>query len=63
VLTVTNEGKDMATGVTVNDLLPTGLVYVSDNSGSAYSHQTGAWTVGDLAAGTSKTIKITAKVN
>lgn len=53
----------MATGVTVNDLLPTGLVYVSDNSGSVYSHQTGVWTVGDLAAGTSKTIKITAKVN
>ena len=53
----------MATGVAVNDLLPTGLVYVSDNSGSAYNPQTGAWTVGDLAAGANKTIKITAKVN
>jgi uncharacterized repeat protein (TIGR01451 family) len=62
VLTATNKGVDPATNVTINDTLPTSLTYVSDTGGGAYNNSTGAWSVGSLAAGESKSIKITATV-
>jgi uncharacterized repeat protein (TIGR01451 family) len=59
-LVVTNAGPAAATGVTVRDVLPANLTYQSDTGGSVYNSGTGIWTVGTLAIGASKTLKITA---
>lgn len=61
-LTVTNQGTDMATGVEVTDVLPTRVTYVSDDGGGSYNLANGVWMLGDLAVGSSKTLKITATV-
>ena len=42
-VTVSNAGPSDSTGVTVMDQLPTGLTYMSDYSGGAYTPGTGAW--------------------
>ena len=60
-LTVHNYGPDNATGVTVNDKLPTGLKFVS-SSGGTYNSATGVWTVGNLANGATATLSIVAQV-
>lgn len=62
VLTVTNKGPDGATGIVVKDQLPATLLYKSDDASGNYDSATGAWTVGDLANGESKVLKITATV-
>jgi uncharacterized repeat protein (TIGR01451 family) len=59
---VFNRGPDTATGVQVRDVLPTGLQYVSDNSGGAYNSTTGIWTIGSLNANQTVSIQITATV-
>jgi len=54
-LTVTNSGPNPAHNVTVEDLLPNGYSYVSDDaavSGGTYSQGTGLWTVGSTIDGT-----------
>src|SRR5262245_1210657 len=62
-ITVTNNGPNIGTGVTVNDLLPPGLTFVSDTpSQGVYNSTTGLWTVGDLAAGQSRTLLLRATV-
>ncbi len=61
-ITVTNNGPNNATGVVVNDFLPDGLNYVSDDGGGAYVPGTGLWTVGALNNGSSATLHITATV-
>jgi uncharacterized repeat protein (TIGR01451 family) len=62
-LTVTNEaGPDDATGVQVKDSLPVGLTYVSDDGLGTYNNVNGIWSAGTVSIGTSKTLKITAKV-
>ncbi|MCK7622490.1 isopeptide-forming domain-containing fimbrial protein [Streptomyces sp. RS10V-4] len=61
-LTVANRGPDDATGVTVADQLPDGLVFLSaDGSAGAYDPAGGQWTVGDLAAGATATLTLRAK--
>jgi uncharacterized repeat protein (TIGR01451 family) len=60
-LTVTNNGHDDATGVSVDDLLPAGLVYQSDDGNGAYVG--GVWTIGNLANGASATLHIVALVD
>jgi uncharacterized repeat protein (TIGR01451 family) len=62
-VTVTNNGPGAATGVLVNDSLPSGLTYVSDDGGGAYSPGLGVWTVGALANGGSATLHIVATVD
>ncbi len=62
-LTATNNGPSAATGVTVNDLLPAGYTYVSDNGAGAYVSGTGVWTIGSLANAASAALQITATVN
>ncbi|MCS5491194.1 DUF7507 domain-containing protein, partial [Algoriphagus limi] len=62
-LTVTNNGPSDATGVTVNDLLPNGYSYLSDNGGGAYDSNAGVWTIGNLTNGSSASLIITANVN
>ncbi len=62
-IVVTNSGGGDATAVTVTDLLPAGLTYVSSNaSQGTYVPGTGVWTVGALAAGGSATLEIDADV-
>ena len=62
-MTVTNNGPDAATNVTVTDNLPTGYTYVSDDSGGDYNNGTGIWSVGGLANGTNAVLNITVTVN
>jgi uncharacterized repeat protein (TIGR01451 family) len=58
-ITVSNAGPDTASGIQVADILPTGLTYVSDNGGGAYSTATAIWTVpGTLAAAGSASLQI-----
>ncbi len=62
IVTATNSGPSHATGVIVNDLLPAGLTYVSDNGGGTYVSATGNWTIGNLNSGASISLQITATV-
>lgn len=55
-LTVTNNGSGTARNVVVRDMMPNGMVADDGKSGAAF-------TVGDLAAGESKTMVIKAKVS
>ncbi|MCP3865879.1 MAG: DUF11 domain-containing protein, partial [Aestuariibacter sp.] len=48
-ISVENKGPADATGVTVKDILPTEMSFVSSNNG--YNPGTGLWIVGNLAAG------------
>ncbi len=62
-ITVYNDGPDAATNVTVEDILPAGLTYVSDTpSQGSYNNVTGIWTVGTLNNGATATLQITAQV-
>ena len=56
-------GPSASTGVSVTDLLPAGLSFVSATpSVGSYDATTGIWTVGDIASGTSATLGIAATV-
>ena len=60
-VSVTNLGPDEAETIVVDDLLPAGLTYVSDNpSQGAYDDGTGEWAVGTLAASNGATLAIEA---
>ena len=61
IITVTNRGPNDATGVTVSDILPEGLVFVESNGN--YDSETGVWYIGDLANGGTVTLTITARIN
>ena len=62
-VTLTNAGPNAATGVTLEDLLPTGLTFVSATpSQGTYNSGTGVWTVGTVAPGTPQTLTINATV-
>ncbi|MEL6159317.1 MAG: malectin domain-containing carbohydrate-binding protein [Cyanobacteria bacterium J06627_32] len=61
-LTVENEGPDQATGVSVQDLLPAGLNYISDDGGGSYDPVTGLWTVGPISSSASEALSIQATV-
>jgi uncharacterized repeat protein (TIGR01451 family) len=63
-VTVTNKGPDAGTGISVTDLLPAGVTYVSDTpSQGSYVSGTGVWTVGGLANAANATLDITATVD
>lgn len=61
-ITVTSNGPQPATNVSVSDLLPYGVLFVSDNSSGAYASATGLWTIGTMASGSVATLTITAEV-
>ena len=61
-LIVVNNGPDTAVGAVVTDKLPSGVVYVSDDSHGAYNHKTGVWKLGNLAKGQFKVLNIKTKV-
>jgi len=62
-ITVTNGGPDATTGVALEDVLPLGLLYISDSGGGDYSEVTNRWAVGALAVGSSAALQITARVD
>ena len=57
-ITATNNGPDDASGVTVTEVLPAGLRYVSYGGchHTSYDPLTSVWTIGDLANGSSENI-------
>jgi uncharacterized repeat protein (TIGR01451 family) len=56
-------GPSPATNVTVSDLLPTGLAFVSAQpSQGSYNATTGVWTVGTVTTGVIQTLRIDATV-
>jgi uncharacterized repeat protein (TIGR01451 family) len=62
-VTLSNFGPAPATGVTVLDLLPNGLTFVSATaSGGGFDRATGDWTVGTVPVGTPITLTISATV-
>ncbi|WP_338226486.1 DUF7507 domain-containing protein, partial [Algoriphagus confluentis] len=62
-INVTNEGPSPATGIEVQDLLPSGLAFVSANSSQGnYNENTGLWEVGNLASSLSASLTIVAQV-
>ena len=62
-LTLTNTGDTIANGVTVKDLLPAALTFVSATPSGVYSSSTGIWTVGTLTIGGATSLTIKAKTS
>ena len=62
-IAVANAGPDVATGVSVTDVLPAGLTFVSSDQGANFNPATGVWTIGTVAPGTVPTLNLTASVN
>jgi uncharacterized repeat protein (TIGR01451 family) len=62
-ITAHNNGPLAATGVTVTDVLPNGVVFVTSSaSQGAYDPATGLWTVGSVAVGATATLRITVRL-
>ena len=62
-ITLTNNGPTDATGVTVTDLLPSGVAFVSSlPSQGSYNDVSGVWSVGTLNASATATLRLTATV-
>uniref|UniRef100_UPI00388E38F2 DUF11 domain-containing protein n=1 Tax=Methanobrevibacter sp. TaxID=66852 RepID=UPI00388E38F2 len=61
IVTVRNNGPDVATGVCVRDVLPDGLIYLSYVA-SVGSYSDDIWGIGDMANGASETLTIVTKV-
>ena len=59
-IVVVNNGPDNSFNVTVGDLLPDGVKFISSNG--QYNPDTGVWFVGDLDANESATLKIVVQV-
>ena len=63
-LAVTNAAGSTSTasGVTVLDILPAGVSFVSASGFGSYDSATGVWTVGSIPAGTTRTLTINVTV-
>ena len=59
-IVVVNNGPDKSFNVTVGDLLPDGVKFISSNG--QYNPDTGVWFVGDLNANESATLKIVVQI-
>ena len=59
-LTVNNTSTNDATGVLVTDLLPDEIIFQSATAGESFNPATGIWTVGTVAANSSRTLDIQA---
>ena len=62
-LTAQNLGTATSSSTVVNDLLPAGYTYVSDNGAGTYINATGVWTIGTLNTGPGVSLQIVATVN
>src|SRR5262249_58393320 len=61
-ITLTDNGPNTATNVTVQDLLPAGLTFVNATpSQGTYVAATGVWTVGTVTTTTPQTLQIQAR--
>ena len=61
-ITLKNEGQNPATGVSVKDFMPAGVLYQSyTSSAGTYDNITGLWTIGNVALNQTLTLKITIK--
>ncbi len=62
-ITATNNGPARATGLSLTDLLPAGLSFVSAAPGTGtYDSSTGIWTIGSLDDGSTATLVLSASV-
>ena len=62
-ITVLNHGPDDAVNTRVYDILPSGLVWISDDSNGDYNPSNGVWTIGTLPVNNNVTLLITTLVN
>ncbi|MBN2566272.1 MAG: DUF11 domain-containing protein, partial [Candidatus Eisenbacteria bacterium] len=62
-ITVMNNGPAEATGVSLTDLMPDGVTYVSDTGDGSYDSDTGVWGIGALEAGESMSLSIEVTVD
>lgn len=63
-ITVTNNGPGDAGNITVSDILPAGLLFISASpSQGSYTSNTGNWTVGSLTNGGSATLTVNVTVD
>ena len=63
LITVTNNGPSATTGVTVSDVIPSSVEFISATpSVGTYSNLTGIWNIGNLANSANATLSITVKV-
>lgn len=61
---VSNNFPDIASGVSVTDVLPSGITYIgSAASIGSYDPGTGVWTVGDLSSAAAATLRINVTVD
>jgi uncharacterized repeat protein (TIGR01451 family)/MYXO-CTERM domain-containing protein len=61
-ISYTNPGPGSAIGAVLTDTLPAGLSFVSASAGAIVSGQTVSWNLGNLKAGASGTVTVTASV-
>ncbi len=61
-VTLTNQGPASASGVAVTEVLPDGVTYL-DADTADYNAASGVWTVGNLAASATTTLKLTVSVD
>ncbi len=62
-LQVFNAGPEPATGVVVNNQIPTGYLWLGDDGGGSFQPGTGLWTVGTLPVGGHGMLTIDAQVS
>ncbi|WBV61243.1 DUF11 domain-containing protein [Chryseobacterium camelliae] len=59
-----NNGLSNNTNVVVSDLLPSGYTYISSSTATGtYNSSTGKWTIGNMNAGATASLTVTAQVN
>jgi len=57
---VTNNGTSPATGVTVNEPIPSGFQFISASGAGSYTNPT--WTIGNLSVGSTASLQVQVKV-
>ncbi|UII81180.1 gliding motility-associated C-terminal domain-containing protein [Flagellimonas sp. CMM7] len=62
-VSVTNDGLSDASGVVISNALPSGYIYISDDSGGTYDAISGLWNLGTISNGNQIDLNITAQVN
>lgn len=62
VISVTNNGPNEATHVRLLDNLPSGYQFASATPGASFDASSGEWNVGDLASGSTATLRLNAVV-
>lgn len=62
-ITVTNNGNNTATNVWINDILPSGIIYLGSYPSGDYNPSTGIWYIGNLNNGSNVTLFINVLLN